>query len=99
MPLNKLKNLLVPQDDIFFKLMEKQAETAGGVVLVQMASMGIPVSTTHAIAGSIMGVGSTQSPKSVRWGLSRNIVMAWFITIPFSAIVAGGTFFVLNYFL
>ncbi|MBI5223516.1 inorganic phosphate transporter [Candidatus Micrarchaeota archaeon] len=74
------------------------AETAGGVVLVQMAAMGIPVSTTHAIAGAIMGVGSTKSPKSVRWGLSRNIVMAWIITIPFSAIVAAGVYWVLKLF-
>ncbi|MFA6048666.1 MAG: inorganic phosphate transporter [Candidatus Micrarchaeia archaeon] len=75
------------------------AETAGGTVLTAMAFMGIPVSTTHAIAGSIMGVGSTQSVKAVRWGLSRNIVAAWVITIPISAVVAGATFFVLNQFL
>lgn len=75
------------------------AETAGGVVLVYMASLGIPVSTTHAIAGSIMGVGSTQNPKSVRWGVSKNIILAWIITIPFSAIVGGLTFLFLNYFL
>lgn len=73
------------------------AETAGGVVLVQMAHMGVPVSTTHAIAGAIMGVGSTKNPKSVRWGVSKNIIIAWFITIPFSAIVAGASFVVLNY--
>jgi PiT family inorganic phosphate transporter len=72
------------------------AETAGGVVLVQMAHMGIPVSTTHAIAGAIMGVGSTHNPKSVRWGLSKNIVLAWIITIPFSAIVGAATFLVLH---
>ncbi|MDO8553447.1 MAG: inorganic phosphate transporter [Candidatus Micrarchaeota archaeon] len=74
------------------------AETAGGVVLVAMASLGIPVSTTHAIAGSIMGVGSTHNPKNVRWGLSRDIILAWVITIPFSAIVAAGSFIILNYF-
>ncbi|MEK6982060.1 MAG: inorganic phosphate transporter [Candidatus Micrarchaeota archaeon] len=68
------------------------AETAGGIVLVSMASLGIPVSTTHAIAGSIMGVGSTKNAKNVRWGVSRNIVWAWVITIPFSAIVGGGVF-------
>lgn len=73
------------------------AETAGGVVLVQMAHFGIPVSTTHAIAGAIMGVGSTKNQKSVRWGLSKNIMLAWVITIPFSAIVGAGTFLVLNF--
>jgi len=75
------------------------AETAGGVVLVQMASLGIPVSTTYAIAGSIMGVGSTRNLKSVRWGLSRNIILAWVITIPFSAIVSAGSFMILNHVL
>ncbi len=75
------------------------AETAGGVVLVQMASLGIPVSTTHAIAGAIMGVGSTKNQKSVRWGLSKNIVIAWIITIPFSALVAAGTFFIIHRFI
>jgi len=75
------------------------AETAGGVVLVGMAHWGIPVSTTHAIAGGIMGVGSTKGARSVRWGLSRNIVLAWIITIPFSAIVGAACFFVLGKFL
>jgi PiT family inorganic phosphate transporter len=75
------------------------AETAGGGVLVLMAGFGIPVSTTHAIAGSIMGVGSMANPKSVRWGVSRNIVLAWVITIPFSAIVAWGTFIVIKIFM
>lgn len=73
------------------------AETAGGIVLVSMAQFGIPVSTTHAIAGSIMGVGTTKNPKSVRWGVSKNIIMAWIITIPFSAVVGGFAFLVLNY--
>lgn len=72
------------------------AETAGGLVLANMAALGIPVSTTHAIAGGIMGVGATGTPKNVRWGVSRKIVLAWIITIPFSAIVAAGAFLVLN---
>ncbi|MBI5046943.1 inorganic phosphate transporter [Candidatus Micrarchaeota archaeon] len=72
------------------------AETAGGVVLVYMANLGIPVSTTHAIAGSIMGVGSTKNAKSVRWGVSRNIIWAWIITIPFSAVVGAAAFILLK---
>lgn len=75
------------------------AETAGGVVLVYMANLGIPVSTTHAIAGAIMGVGSTQNPKSVRWGIGRNIVVAWILTIPFSAVVGGVSYLILHIFL
>lgn len=74
------------------------AETAGGGVLVLMAGYGIPVSTTHAIAGAIMGVGSMENPKGVRWGVSRNIILAWVLTIPFSAIVAWITFEALHLF-
>ncbi|HEX2021617.1 MAG TPA: inorganic phosphate transporter, partial [Candidatus Thermoplasmatota archaeon] len=64
------------------------AETGGGVVLVGMAQAGIPVSTTHAITASIMGVGATKRTSAVRWGVGRRIVGAWIFTIPASAIVA-----------
>jgi inorganic phosphate transporter, PiT family len=65
------------------------AETGGGVILTSMAWLGIPVSTTHAIAGAIMGVGSTKRLSAVRWGVGRRIVYAWIITIPASAAVAA----------
>lgn len=61
------------------------AETGGGVILSLMAYGGIPVSTTHAIAGSIMGVGATKRLSAVRWGVGRTMVAAWIITIPASA--------------
>jgi len=64
------------------------AETAGGVVLSLVTSFGIPVSTTHAISGSIMGVGATRGYSAVKWGVVREIVIAWIITIPASAVVA-----------
>ena len=64
------------------------AETGGGVVLVAMAQAGIPVSTTHAISSSIMGVGATRRTSAVRWGVGRRIVGAWIMTIPASALVA-----------
>jgi PiT family inorganic phosphate transporter len=64
------------------------AETGGGVVLVGMAQAGIPVSTTHAITASIMGVGATKRASAVRWGVGRRIVGAWIFTIPASALVA-----------
>ena len=54
-----------------------------------MASFCIPVSTTHAIAGGIMGVGATKRLSAVRWGVGRRIVYAWIITIPASAAVAA----------
>lgn len=65
------------------------AETGGGAILTTMAWMGIPVSTTHAISGAIMGVGSTKRLSAVRWGLGRRIVYAWIITIPASAALAA----------
>jgi PiT family inorganic phosphate transporter len=64
------------------------AETGGGVVLVGMAEAGIPVSTTHAITASIMGVGATKRASAVRWGVGRRIVGAWIFTIPASALCA-----------
>jgi len=54
-----------------------------------MAWLGIPVSTTHAIAGAIMGVGATKRLSAVRWGVGKRIVYAWIITIPASALVAA----------
>ncbi|HEV8361498.1 MAG TPA: inorganic phosphate transporter [Candidatus Thermoplasmatota archaeon] len=65
------------------------AETGGGVVLTLMAQQGIPVSTTHAITTSIMGVGATHRLSAVRWGVGRRIVWAWVITIPASALMAA----------
>ena len=67
------------------------AETGGGVILTSMAWLGIPVSTTHAISGAIMGAGSTKRLSAVRWGLGRRIVYAWVITIPASAGIAAAS--------
>ena len=58
-------------------------------------SYGIPVSTTHAITGSIMGVGSTRRMSAVRWGVATKIVWAWVITIPAAGTVAALTYEVL----
>ncbi len=72
------------------------AETAGAFTLIGTAIGGIPVSTTHTITGSIMGVGSTQRFSAVRWGVAGNIVWAWILTIPASAIVAAVFWLVLR---
>ena len=72
------------------------AETGGGAILTTMASMGIPVSTTHAISGAIMGTGSTKRFSAVRWGLGKRIVYAWVITIPASAAIAAATLLLMN---
>jgi len=65
------------------------AETGGAMTLFLATTMGIPVSTTHTITGSIVGVGSTQSVSAVRWGVAGNIVLAWILTIPCSAAMAA----------
>ena len=57
---------------------------AGGVILASMAWLGIPVSTTHAISGTIMGAGATKRLSAVRWGIGKRIIYAWIITIPVS---------------
>src|SRR5438552_12330593 len=72
------------------------AETAGAITLLGTAIAGIPVSTTHTITGSIMGVGSLQRFSAVRWGVAQRIVWAWIFTIPASAAVAGVTWVLLH---
>lgn len=72
------------------------AETGGALVLLGTALFGIPVSTTHTIAGAIMGVGSTRRISAVRWGLAGRIIVAWVLTIPVSAILAALSFEVLT---
>jgi PiT family inorganic phosphate transporter len=65
------------------------AETAGAITLLVTAFSGIAVSTTHTISGAIMGVGATRRASAVRWGVAGNIVIAWILTIPASAIVGA----------
>ena len=65
------------------------AETGGGAILTSMAWLGIPVSTTHAISGAIMGVGATKRLSAVRWGVGKRLIYAWIITIPASAGMAA----------
>jgi PiT family inorganic phosphate transporter len=72
------------------------AETAAATSLLGTALAGIPVSTTHTIAGGIMGVGSVQRLSAVHWGLAGRIVWAWILTIPISAAVAAGCFWLLH---
>ncbi len=65
------------------------AETGGAATLFIATGLGIPVSTTHTITGAIFGVGSVRNASGVRWGLARNIVLAWMVTIPATAFVAA----------
>jgi PiT family inorganic phosphate transporter len=74
------------------------ASGAGSVVLAFTSIAGIPVSTTHVIAGSIAGVGATRRLSAVKWNLARNIVWAWIITIPAAATISGVSYFVISLF-
>jgi PiT family inorganic phosphate transporter len=70
------------------------AETGGAITLFLATALGVPVSTTHTITGAIVGVGSVQRASAVRWGVAGNIVWAWILTIPASALVAGLSYWV-----
>lgn len=75
------------------------AETAGAVTLFLTERFGIPVSTTHTITGSIIGVGATKRLSAVRWGVTVNLLWAWILTIPISALLASIVFFIVNIFI
>ncbi|HWC96935.1 MAG TPA: inorganic phosphate transporter [Candidatus Sulfopaludibacter sp.] len=72
------------------------AETGAAGAVLLATHLGLPVSTTHAIAGAIAGVGSIQRMKAVRWGIATNIVWAWVLTIPAAAIIAWCSFVLLH---
>ncbi len=72
------------------------AETAGASLLFGTALAGIPVSTTHTIAGAIVGVGSTRRLSAVRWGIAGRIVWAWVLTIPATALVSAISYWLIN---
>lgn len=74
------------------------AETAGAITLFITDHFGIPVSTTHTITGSIIGVGLTKRISAVRWGITVSLLWAWILTIPISALVAGITYLLVTYF-
>jgi len=67
-------------------------ETASAITIIASSIMGIPVSTTHVVSGSVMGSGATMGSGSVRWGVARRIIWAWLITIPATAAVAAAAY-------
>jgi PiT family inorganic phosphate transporter len=69
------------------------AETAGALTLFGATHFGIPVSTTHTITGSIIGVGATKRMSAVKWGVTTKIFWAWILTIPISALIGGTIYF------
>ena len=72
------------------------AETAGAITLFISEKLGIPVSTTHTITGSIIGVGATRRLSAVRWGVTINLLWAWILTIPVSALLAAVVYFLIS---
>jgi PiT family inorganic phosphate transporter len=72
------------------------AETAGAISIFTATALGVPVSTTHTITGAIIGVGSTRRLSAVRWGIAGQIVWAWVLTIPASAVIAAGMYYMLH---
>jgi inorganic phosphate transporter, PiT family len=70
------------------------AETGGAILLFTATNLGIPVSTTHTITGSVIGVGAARRASAVRWGVAGNVVIAWIITIPAAAAIAALTYWV-----
>lgn len=74
------------------------AETAGAITLFLTENLKIPVSTTHTITGSIIGVGATKRLSAVRWGVTINLLWAWILTIPVSAVLAAICFYIVNIF-
>jgi len=74
------------------------AETAGALTLFLTEKLGIPVSTTHTITGAIIGVGATKRLSAVRWGVTINLLWAWILTIPVSALLAALVYFIVHLF-
>ena len=72
------------------------AETAGAITLFASSALGVPVSTTHTITGAIVGVGATRRLSAVRWGIARRIVWAWVLTIPASAAIGAGVYWLVH---
>ena len=74
------------------------AETGAASAILLATILGIPVSTTHAITGAIVGVGATRRLSAVRWGVAGQIVWAWLFTIPAAAAIGAGTYYFVGLF-
>src|SRR3569833_4576247 len=74
------------------------AEASAAAILFTASHFGMPVSTTHVISGSIMGVGVSKRLSAVRWGVAQSMVIAWVLTLPAAALVAASSYWVLHLF-
>ncbi len=75
------------------------AEAAAATTIILATTRGIPISTTHAITGSILGVGTTKGVRSVRWIWGERIILAWILTIPCAAFVAAISYLLIHNFI
>jgi PiT family inorganic phosphate transporter len=75
------------------------SQLTSALIIMSASVLGAPVSTTHVVATSIMGIGAAERPKSVRWKKAKDIGITWLITIPGSALVAILTFALVNLFI
>ena len=71
------------------------AATAGSAILMMVTRYGIPVSSTHVISGAIVGVGATRGKNAVQWGVVREMMTAWVITIPLALVIAFGGYYLI----
>ena len=73
------------------------ADLSGAMIIFGATFIGLPVSTTHVISSSIMGVGASHRLKGVKWGTAQRMIITWVITLPISATAAGLIYFILNF--
>ena len=74
------------------------ASAGGAIMLFAATYLGIPVSTTHTVTGAVIGVGAARKASAVRWNIAGNIVLAWIITLPATALVAALCYLLLGLF-
>jgi PiT family inorganic phosphate transporter len=74
------------------------AETGGSITLFLAKGLGVPISTTHTIAGAIVGVGAARRVSAVRWNVAKDIVIAWIVTMPMAAFIAAAFYTAASYF-
>lgn len=74
------------------------ADLTGAMIIFGATLIHLPISTTHVISSSILGVGSAHRVKGVKWGTAKSMIITWFITLPISATIAGLTYMIINFF-
>ena len=84
--------------DLLTPMQGSCAETGGAIMLFAATHFGIPVSTTHTITGSIVGVGAARRVSAVRWNIAKDIITAWILTMPAAAVIGAICYFIASRF-